>query len=129
MLNRLRQNSVVGFVLIGILTVAVNLIVFQISLWLGASIYVATLLGNATSIIVNYFGLADVFKSSARVFSFTKYILAWVTYYFLTIWLVLFFIDLSLTPLESRVLTLFILTPLNYLLQRFVIFKKSKPNI
>ncbi len=126
MLNRLRQNSVVGFVLIGILTVAVNLIVFQISLWLGASIYVATLLGNATSIVVNYFGLADVFKSSAKVFSFTKYILAWVTYYFLTIWLVLFFIDLSLTPLESRVLTLFILTPLNYLLQRFIIFKKPK---
>jgi putative flippase GtrA len=128
MLNRLRQNSVVGFVLVGILTVAVNLIVFQISLWLGASIYVATLLGNATSIVVNYFGLADVFKSSAKVFSFTKYILAWVTYYFLTIWLVLFFIGLNLTPLESRVLTLFILTPLNYLLQRFIIFRKSRTN-
>jgi len=126
MYKKLRQNSVVGFILIGVLTVLVNLIVFQISLWLGASIYIATLLGNATSIIVNYFGLADVFKSSARVFSFTKYILAWVTYYFLTIWLVLLFIDFGLTPLESRILTLFILTPLNYLLQRFVIFKKPK---
>lgn len=126
MLQRLRQNSVAGFVTIGILTVVVNLIVFQISLWLGASIYIATLLGNATSIIVNYFGLADVFKSSAKVISFTKYIIAWFSYYFATIWLVLLFIDLGLAALEARVVTLFILTPLNYLLQKNVIFKKVK---
>ncbi len=126
MLHRLRQNSVAGFVTIGILTVLVNLIVFQISLWLGASIYIVTLLGNATSIIVNYFGLADVFKSSAKVISFTKYIIAWFSYYFATIWLVLLFIDLGLAALEARVVTLFILTPLNYLLQKNVIFKKVK---
>ena len=126
MFGRLKRNSVIGFVFIGVLTVLVNLIVFQISLWLGTSIYVATLLGNATSIFVNYFGLADVFKSSAKVSSFAKYISAWIGYYFATIWLVLLFIDFGLIPLESRILTLFILTPLNYLLQKHVIFKQVK---
>lgn len=126
MLNQLRRNSVIGFVFIGILTVLVNLLVFQTSLWVGASIYVATLLGNATSILVNYFGLADVFKSNAKVLNFAKYISAWIGYYFATIWLVLMFIDLGLIPFESRVLTLFILTPLNYLLQKFVIFRQPK---
>ena len=126
MIARLRSNSVVGFVFIGVLTVLVNLLVFQTSLWAGASIYFATLLGNATSIIVNYFGLADVFKSNAKAKSFAKYIAAWFAYYFATLWLVLLFIDFGLIPFESRVLTLFILTPINYLLQRFVIFRTPK---
>ena len=126
MIAQFRRNSVLGFVFIGVLTVLVNLIVFQISLLVGTSIYIATLLGNATSIFVNYFGLADVFKSSAKVISFAKYISAWMAYYFATIWLVLLFIDFGLIPLESRILTLFILTPINYLLQKYVIFKQAK---
>ena len=103
MIARLRSNSVVGFVFIGVLTVLVNLLVFQTSLWAGESIYFATLLGNATSIIVNYFGLADVFKSNAKAKSFAKYIAAWFAYYFATLWLVLLFIDFGLIPFESRV--------------------------
>lgn len=126
MIQRLRKNSVVGFVFIGILTVLVNLVVFQTSIWFGLPVYVATLLGNATSIIVNYFGLADVFSSNAKIKSFAKYIAAWFAYYFATLWLVLLFIDFGFIPFESRILTLFILTPLNYLLQRFVIFRKPK---
>ena len=126
MIQRLKKYSVVGFVFIGILTVLVNLIVFQTSIWLGSPVYVATLLGNATSILVNYFGLADVFRSNAKVKSFAKYIASWFLYYFATLWLVLLFIDLGLIPFESRVLTLIILTPLNYLLQKFVIFRQPK---
>ena len=125
MLKRLKGNPVTGFIATGVLTVVVNLIVFQASLWVGASIYIATLLGNATSVIVNYFGLSDVFDSNAKVKSFSKYLISWFAYYFLTIWLVLLFVNQDFAPFESRIGALIILTPLNYLLQKYVIFRKS----
>jgi putative flippase GtrA len=120
-----RQNSILGFGIVGLITVLVNLLVFQASLWVGASIYIATLLGNATSVIVNYFGLSDVFDSNAKVKSFSKYLISWFAYYFLTIWLVLLFVNQDFEPFESRIGALIILTPLNYLLQKYVIFRKS----
>ena len=125
MLKRLEGNPVTGFIATGVLTVVINLIVFQASLWVGASIYIATLLGNATSVIVNYFGLSDVFDSNAKVKSFSKYLISWFAYYFLTIWLVLLFVNQDFAPFESRIGALIILTPLNYLLQKYVIFRKS----
>jgi putative flippase GtrA len=126
MLKRLEGNPVTGFIATGVLTVVINLIVFQASLWVGASIYIATLLGNATSVIVNYFGLSDVFDSNAKVKSFSKYLISWFAYYFLTIWLVLLFVNQDFAPVESRIGALIILTPLNYLLQKHVIFRKPK---
>jgi len=125
MLKRLEGNPITGFIATGVLTVVINLIVFQASLWVGASIYIATLLGNATSVIVNYFGLSDVFDSNAKVKSFSKYLISWFAYYFLTIWLVLLFVNQDFAPFESRIGALIILTPLNYLLQKYVIFRKS----
>jgi putative flippase GtrA len=126
MLNRLKGNPVTGFITTGVLTVVINLIVFQASLWVGTSIYIATLLGNATSIVVNYFGLSGVFDSEAKFKSFSKYLLVWFAYYFLTIWLVLLFVNQDFAPVESRIGALIILTPLNYLLQKHVIFRKPK---
>ncbi len=126
MLKRLEGNPITGFIATGVLTVVINLIVFQASLWVGASIYIATLLGNATSVIVNYFGLSDVFDSNAKVKSFSKYLISWFAYYFLTIWLVLLFVNQDFAPVESRIGALIILTPLNYLLQKHVIFRKPK---
>ncbi len=112
-----------GFVTVGIFTVLINLITFQVLIWLGASVYIATFFGNLVSIIVNYSGLSGVFQSKKRIQSILKYLTTWIAYYFLTIFLVVFLIGISLTPLEARVTTLLVVTPLNYLAQKLIVFR------
>ena len=123
MLSRVSNNTFVGFLTIGVLTVLFNLATFQVLIWLGSSIYLATFFGNLVSIVVNYSGLSGVFKAQKKIISAVKYLSTWVTYYFLTIGIVVVFINLSFTPLEARVTTLVILTPINYLAQKLIVFK------
>lgn len=92
-------------------------------MFIGATVYIATFMGNLVSVVVNYSGLTKVFNSKAKVVSIFKYIATWISYYFLTIWLVILLIDLNFAPLESRIMTLIILTPINYLAQKFLVFK------
>lgn len=120
---RFKQNSFIGFATIGVSTVLVNLLTFQIFLYFGSSIYISTFMGNLVSVAVNYAGLTNVFNSKARINSMLKYVLTWFTYYFLTIWLVILFIDLNISALISRIITLFLLTPINYFAQKYLVFK------
>jgi putative flippase GtrA len=122
-LSRIKGNSFLGFVFIGVATVLVNLFTFQFLMFIGTSVYLATFLGNLVSVVVNYSGLTSVFNSKTKLVSILKYIATWISYYFLTIWLVILLIDLNFTPLESRIMTLIILTPINYLAQKFLVFK------
>ena len=123
MLNRIKSNSFLGFVFIGLATVLVNLFTFQFLMFIGATVYIATFMGNLVSVVVNYSGLTKVFNSKAKVVSIFKYVATWISYYFLTIWQVILLIDLDFAPLESRIITLVILTPINYLAQKFLVFK------
>jgi putative flippase GtrA len=122
-ITRIKSYSFLGFIMIGIVTVLVNLATFQFLMFLGATVYFATFVGNFVSVIVNYSGLTSVFNSSARIKSIFKYSLTWISYYFLTIWLVILFINLNFSALESRVITLILLTPINYIVQKFIVFK------
>jgi putative flippase GtrA len=112
----------IGFIFIGALTVLVNLVTFQTTLLFGASIFTATFLGNLISTAANYAGLSGVFKSGPKFQTIIKYVVSWISYYFCTVWLVLLFIKFGFTSLESRVATLAILTPINYLVQKFLVF-------
>lgn len=112
----------IKFLLVGTITVVVNLIVFNVSIINNFPIYVATLFGNLTSILVNFVGLSEIFDSEKKYLTFIKYLISWISYYFLTIFIVSIFILMSLTALESRVVALFLLTPINFLIQRKLIF-------
>ena len=114
--------SFLGFIFIGVLTVLINLVTFQTALRFGASIFTATFLGNLISTAVNYAGLTKVFRSGIQIQKVIKYAASWISYYFCTIGLVLFFINFGFNNLESRIATLVILTPINYLVQKFLVF-------
>lgn len=116
------KKQIFGFIFVGLLTVLVNLITFQLVIFFNESIYLATLLGNLVSIAVNFSGLSSVFNSRKKIINLMKYLISWTTYYILTIQVVLLFISFDYSPLASRIFTLFILTPLSYLAQKYLIF-------
>jgi putative flippase GtrA len=118
-------TSGIGFIGVGFLTVLVNLICFQFAIYLGFSIYISTLLGNFVSILVNYLGLSSVFSAAKTSSSIFAYLITWFTYYFLTVGIVMLFISINLSPLESRVASLMILTPINYLVQKYLVFRSN----
>lgn len=120
--KKFREYLFAGYVVVGILTVIVNLVVFHLSFLFWSNVFVSTFLGNFFSIVVNYSGLSNVFKSDLGLRRVIKYFISWISYYFLTIWLVIFFINLNFLPLIARVVTLFILTPINYLAQKKLVF-------
>jgi hypothetical protein len=122
-LKKYNYKSVVGFLFVGILTVLVNLITFQFFLILGFSVYVAAFIGNLTSILANFAGLNSVFETHSRLKAAFRYLISWVAYYFLTIWLITLFINISLEPLSARFVTLLILTPINYIAQKYLVFR------
>lgn len=120
--KKLRKYLFAGYIAVGILTVIVNLVVFHLSFLLWANVFVSTFLGNLFSIVVNYSGLSNVFKSDLGLRRAFKYFISWISYYFLTIWLVILFINLNFLPLIARVVTLFVLTPINYFAQKKLVF-------
>ncbi len=117
------SRSFVGFLFVGILTVLTNLITFQALISLSVDIYLATFLGNLVSVVVNFTGLSNNFDAGYKVKVLTKYTLSLFLYYFITIFLLSLFLNFGLSPIESRTLALFILTPLNYLAQKSIVFK------
>ncbi len=117
------SKSFVGFLLVGILTVLTNLITFLALISLGIDIYFATFFGNLVSVIINFTGLRKNFESGSSVKILTKYTLSLILYYLITISLLSIFLDFDLSPIISRTLALIILTPLNYIAQKSIVFK------
>jgi hypothetical protein len=125
MKTSLKYQPIFGFLTIGVLTLLMNLLVFQTFLLVGLGIYVSAFLGNLTSIAINYAGLTKVFNKQRKLTSVLRYIGAWIFYYFATIWLIMIFIGNELSPLSARVATLIVLTPINYLVQQNFVFGKK----
>ncbi len=123
MISLFDRKTTFGFLVVGLLAAISNLITFRLFIEIGSSIYISTLFGNIVSALVHFRGLAEVFGSSNKINSFTKYITSWVIYYFLTIWFVTFLIFLKFSPFESRAITLTLLTPISYLIQKLFIFR------
>lgn len=112
------------FTIVGLITVITNLSIFQIVLHVSENIYYATLLGNASSIAINFAGLSKIFKSKNELLTVVKYLTSWISYYLLTIVLILLFLNLNLIPLAARIITLLVLTPVNYLVQKNLVFRR-----
>lgn len=122
---RIRQISqkFLRFVVVGIIALGVNFSVFQLLIILGSGIYIATLAGNLTSILVNFSGLSTVFNSKKYVPNLAKYLAGWISYYFLTVWILNFALNFGLTPIIGRLTALALLTPVSFLFQKYIVFK------
>jgi putative flippase GtrA len=113
------------YVLVGVITVMVNVITFWLFFNYSENIYISTLVGNIVSAFVNFKGLGIVFRTeSIGVFpTLTKYLLSLFVYYWLSVWSTLFLIELGLTEVVARAFAIGILLPLGYLANRYLVFK------
>lgn len=108
---------------VGILSVAVNLIAFWIANLATENIYIATLVGNLTSILVNFTGLHKIFTASSLTNSALKYAGSLTLFYFLSVFITLWIIDLGLADLIARSITIALLFPVVYLVNKYLVFK------
>ena len=111
------------YLLIGILSVAANLFVFWIASFVTENIYLATLIGNLASIVVNFTGLRQIFNSTSFTPSLIKYSLSLTLFYFLNVFLTIWFIRFGIDDLISRAIAIAVLFPLVYLVNKYLVFK------
>jgi putative flippase GtrA len=111
------------YFLIGILSVAANLFVFWIVSFATENIYLSTLIGNLASIVVNFTGLRKIFNSTSFTPSVIKYGMSLSFFYFLNVSLTIWFIQFGLDDLISRAITIAILFPFVYLVNKYLVFK------
>lgn len=116
------------YVLIGAMSVLVNVITFWMVFNYSNDIYFSTLLGNLVSAFANFIGLSRVFVSeSDGIFpTLLKYLTSLLLFYWLSVWLTLFFINLGLTEVVARVFAICVLVPPGYLANRYLVFKRVK---
>jgi putative flippase GtrA len=114
------------YIVVGAITVAINVTTFWIVLWVSKDVYISTLFGNLASALANFSGLRSIFDSNGRSLlpTLLKYCLALFVYYWLSVWMTLFFISVNLTEVLARVLAVGFLFPLGYLSNKYLVFEK-----
>ena len=121
---RLLNRTSAKFLLIGLGSIGINLIVFQIFIHLFKNILLSTFSGNIASLILNYFGLVRVFRTPTSSKKFLMFIFTWLIYSLATIWLMGIILIFDVDILFARISVIAILTPLNYIIQKNIIFSK-----
>lgn len=111
------------YLAIGIVSVAVNLVVFSIANAGTENIYFATFIGNLSSIFVNFTGLNKVFISSALAPTVLKYSISLIVFYFVSVTITILIIKLGAIDLIARAITIAVLFPLVYLVNKYLVFK------
>ena len=113
------------YVLVGVITVIVNVITFWLVFNYSKDIYISTLVGNVVSAFANFKGLGKVFASESISIlpTLTKYLISLFVYYWLSVWSTLFLIELGLIEVVARAIAIGILLPLGYLANRYLVFK------
>ena len=113
------------YILVGAITVMVNVITFWLVFNYSNNIYISTLVGNVVSAFANFKGLSKVFGSKSINFfpTLTKYLISLFAYYWLSVWSTLFFIEFGLIEVVARALAIAMLLPFGYLANRYLVFK------
>lgn len=114
------------YIIVGVLSAGVNIIVFWIVNSNTGNIYVATLLGNLISVFVNFSGLTHVFNSKFFSYTILRYSISLVVFYFLSISMTLIISSMSISDVLARSITICLLFPIGYLVNRYLIFITSK---
>ena len=110
------------YFIIGILSVAINLVVFWITNYLTQDIYISTLLGNLASIVLNFAALHQLFKSTAIASSLFKYFISLVVFYFLSVYATIFLIELGVIDVIARGIVVAVFFPIVYLVNKYLVF-------
>ena len=113
-----------SFIAVGGLTSIINISSFWLSFRITGSIPLSTLIGNATSLIVNIVGLKQIFQYEKwDVFLFSKYFALMFIYYVAAVNLTIFGVGLGFTEITSRALVIVLLAPITYVINKYLIFK------
>ena len=113
-----------SFIVVGGLTVLINIFSFWLSFRITGSIPISTLIGNATSVIVNIVGLKQIFQYEKwDLFLFSKYFVLMSIYYVAAVNLTIFGVGLGFTEITSRALVIVLLAPITYVINKYLIFK------
>jgi hypothetical protein len=99
------------------------LIAFWIANLATDNIYIATLIGNLTSILVNFTGLHKIFAASSLTNSALRYGASLALFYFLSVFITIWMIELGLADLIARSITIALLFPFVYLVNKYIVFK------
>lgn len=110
------------YIIIGLLSVAINLIVFWITNKITEDIYISTLLGNLASITLNFTGLYKLFKSNSIAPSVIKYLFSLIVFYFLSVYSTIFLIEIGLIDVVARAIMVAIFFPIVYLVNKYLVF-------
>lgn len=110
------------YFVIGILSVAINLVVFWITNYLTQDIYISTLLGNVASITLNFTALQKLFNSTAIAFSLFKFFISLAVFYFLSVYATIFLIELGVLDVIARGLVVAAFFPIVYLVNKYLVF-------
>ena len=112
-----------SFVAIGGITSLVNILFFWISFRFTSSIPLSTFIGNGMSVIVNIFGLKQIFQSEKwNALLLVKYFFSMFIYYVVAVNLTILGVGLGITELVSRALVMVVLSPITYIVNKYLIF-------
>ena len=114
------------YILVGAITVAINIATFWMVFWLSRDVYISTLFGNLASALANFSGLRSIFDANESSFfpTLVRYCFALFVYYWLSVWTTLLFIGIGLTEVLARFLAVGCLFPLGYLSNKYLVFEK-----
>ena len=112
-----------SFVAIGGITSLVNISFFWISFRYTSSIPLSTFIGNGMAVIVNIFGLKQIFQSERwNSLLLVKYFFSMFIYYVAAVNLTILGVGLGITELVSRALVMVVLSPITYIVNKYLIF-------
>jgi len=112
-----------SFIAIGGITSIVNISFFWISFRITNNIPLSTLVGNGMSVIVNIVGLKRIFQSENwHPLFLTKYTVSIFLYYVAAVNLTILGVDLGLTEILARAVVIVILSPITYVVSKYIIF-------
>jgi putative flippase GtrA len=110
------------YLVVGVLSAGVNIIVFWLVNSKTGNIYLATLLANLISVFVNFYGLTHVFKSKFFSYAIMRYSISLVVFYFFSISITIMISLMGTSDVLARSITLCLLSPIGYLVNRYLVF-------
>ena len=120
----LNKHLPIGFFFVGVGTTLTNLLGFYFVNQTNAPLAVSIAAGNALSVLVNYFGLRKLFDGHKDLKSVFRYVASFISYYFLSVLLMRLLSESLVYEIVSRAAVITVLWPINYWVQKNLVFRK-----
>lgn len=118
----------IKFCIVGVSNVIINLLVYYLFIYFGASYYTANTFGYCISLLnAYYWNIKWVFsrQNTSGCGSVAKFFCVYIFSYFLTMFLLYVFVDImEFSKLVVPIINVLITTPINFILNKFWSFKE-----